>query len=94
MPVAGGEEIEVLDSVHPAASWTVREAGIYFFTTPDKLGHTDISIYEFATRKVRKILTVDRPVAGVLEVSPDGRTILYPQLDEFGSNLMLVENFR
>jgi hypothetical protein len=26
-------------------------------------------------------------------VSPDERTILYPQLDEAGSDLMLVENF-
>ena len=72
----------------------MREAGIYFFTAPDKLGHSDLSIYEFATRKVRKILTVDRPVVDLLEVSPDDRTILYPQLDEWGSNLMLVENFR
>jgi Tol biopolymer transport system component/serine/threonine protein kinase len=94
MPVEGGEEIKVLDSVHPAASWTVREAGIYFFTMPDKLGHSDLSIYEFATSKIRKILTIDRPVLQFLEVSPDGRTILYTQQDESSSDLMLVENFR
>ena len=29
-----------------------------------------------------------------LTVSPDSRTILYTQLDETGSDLMLVENFR
>jgi Tol biopolymer transport system component len=94
MPVEGGEEIKVLDSVHPGAAWTVREAGIYFFTMPDKLKHSDLSIYEFATSKVRLILTIDRPVTTGLEVSPDGRTILYPQIDESGSDLMLVENFR
>jgi hypothetical protein len=29
-----------------------------------------------------------------IAVSPDGRTILYTQLDEAGSDLMRVENFR
>ena len=29
-----------------------------------------------------------------MTVSPDGRTILYTQLDEEASDLMLVENFR
>jgi hypothetical protein len=29
-----------------------------------------------------------------IAVSPDGRTILYPQSDESGSVLMLVDNFR
>ena len=43
--------------------------------------------------KTRKIRTMGRHV-GVLTVSPDGRTILYTQLDETGSDLMLVDNFR
>jgi hypothetical protein len=29
-----------------------------------------------------------------ITVSPDGRTILYTQLDDAGSDLMLVVNFR
>jgi len=35
-----------------------------------------------------------RPVNAHIAVSPDGRTILYPQSDESGSVLMLVDNFR
>ncbi len=31
---------------------------------------------------------------GNVAVSRDGRTILYGQMEETGSNLMLVENFR
>jgi hypothetical protein len=58
------------------------------------VGHSDICFYEFATGQIRKILTIERPVWGDIAVSPDGRTILYPQHDESGSVLMLVENFR
>ena len=53
-----------------------------------------IRFYEFATRKIQKLLTIERPVHLAIAVSPDGRTILYTQLDEAGSDLMLVENFR
>jgi hypothetical protein len=47
-----------------------------------------------ASSKTRKLLTVERSVTYGLTVSPDGGTILYAQLDEAGSDLMLVENFR
>jgi hypothetical protein len=42
---------------------------------------------------VRKILSVDRPADNPV-VSPDGRSIIYQQQDQAGSDLMLVENFR
>ena len=29
-----------------------------------------------------------------IALSPDGRTLLYSQIDDAGSDLMLVENFR
>jgi hypothetical protein len=29
-----------------------------------------------------------------LAVSPDGQWVLYPQIDQSGSDIMLVENFR
>ena len=94
VPAEGGEGTKVLDAVHPYALWTVGKEGIYFFTVPDEKRHSDLSIYEFATGKTRKILTIERPVDAFFAVSPDGRTILYSQIDEAGSDLMLVENFR
>ena len=95
LPVEGGESTKVLDGiVHPEGLWTVGSDGIYFFVRPDENGYSDLSFYEFATGEIRRILAVERPVTFRIDVSPDGRTILYSQADEAGSDLMLVENFR
>jgi len=94
MPAQGGEETKILDSVNADGGWAVGKKGIYFVTLPDNLGHTDLSIFEFASGKIRKILTFQRPDAGFGAVSPDERTILYTQSDETGSDLMMVENFK
>jgi Tol biopolymer transport system component len=94
LPIEGGEAKKLFDGVHTAAQWTVSRHGIYFFAKPDEKGHSDLAVYEFATSKIRKIVTVERPVTWSIAASPDGRTILYTQIDEVGSDLMLVENFR
>jgi len=93
-PAAGGEEVKVLDSTHPYGGWTVGKQGIYFFTTPDGQGRSDICLYKFATGKIGKILTIERNVGYRIAVSPDDRAILYAQYDQEGSDIMLVENFR
>jgi len=94
VPVEGGEEVKVLNPVNADGRWTLGRDGIYFFTPPDKQGQCDIRLYEFSTGKIRKILTVAKGILEQIAVSPDSRTILYTQLDEAGSDLMLVENFR
>jgi eukaryotic-like serine/threonine-protein kinase len=94
MPVEGGESTKVLDAVHPTALWTKGKDGIYFFTVPEAKGHKDLNLKEFATGNIRKIRTIERQIFLSMTVSADGRTILYSQLDEVGSDLMLVENFR
>ena len=92
--VDGSQETKVLDSVHSEGQWTVGKEGIYFFRTPDKMAHSDICFYDFATGQIMKVLTIQPPVDNHIAASPDGRTVLYPQSDESGSVLMLVENFR
>jgi serine/threonine protein kinase len=90
----GSQETKILDSVDSGGEWTVGKDGIYFFRTPDKAGHNDLCFYEFATAQTRKLLNLQRPLESRIVLSPDGRTILYPQADESGSVLMLVDNFR
>jgi Tol biopolymer transport system component len=93
MSVEGGEKTKVIDGVNANGQWTVGADGIYFFTVPDAKGHSDICLYEFATGRIKKILMVERSIGDKIAVSPDARTIFYSQIDEQGSDLMLVENF-
>ena len=92
--VDGSQETKLLVFVHSEGQWAVAKEGIYFFRPPDKMGHSDICFYEFVTGQIRKVLTIERSVYTRMAVSPDGGTILYPQYDQSGSVLMLVENFR
>jgi Tol biopolymer transport system component len=92
--VDGSQEAKVIGSSDSGGEWAVGRDGIYFFRSPDEMGNREMCFYEFSTGLTKKIATTQRPLWSRIEVSPDGRTILYPQSDEFGSVLMLVENFR
>ena len=94
MPVGGGQEAEVIDSVNCDGLWAALQQGVYFIGKPDEKRQSDIRFYEFATGKTSRIMTVDREMFKRVAVSPDGRTILWPQYDQGGSDLMLVKNFR
>jgi Tol biopolymer transport system component len=91
MPRDGGEETQVLESVEQHAFAIVKE-GIYFIPRPDSAGHHSIQFFNFATQRIRSLSTIER-IDTYLSVSPDGRWILYSQIDQLGSDLMLVENF-
>ena len=93
MPASGGEESQVLPSVHLRAFALVND-GIYFIPEPSTDGKYSIQFLSFATAKVKVVAPLSGKPAEGLSVSPDGRSILFSQFDEAGSDLMLVENFR
>ncbi|MBO0857417.1 MAG: PD40 domain-containing protein, partial [Chloracidobacterium sp.] len=97
-PVTGGPETPLLDRNNAGywRLWTVAPKGIYFATANDP-AHPAIEFFNFATRKVTTISALDKPLSPTdpgLSVAPDGRSILFTQMDQSGSDLMLVENFR
>jgi len=94
IPVGGDPETKVLDSVDCYSGWAVWQQGIYFFTKTGEGGRSEIRYYEFATGTTRRVLTVELQTTNHIAVSPHGRTILYTQIDQAGSDLMLGENFR
>jgi Tol biopolymer transport system component len=92
MPLSGGEETQVLPSVNSRAFALVKE-GIYFIPEPKPDGKSSIEFLSLETGQTKAVIPVSSPVSG-LSLSSDGRSLLFTQMDEAGSDLMLVENFR
>jgi dipeptidyl aminopeptidase/acylaminoacyl peptidase len=92
-PVSGGEESQVLPSVAWRA-FTLINDGIYFIPQPSADGKYSIHFLSFATGRVKTVAPISAPPRLGLTVSRDGRYLLYTQIDEQSSDLMLVENFR
>jgi Tol biopolymer transport system component/DNA-binding winged helix-turn-helix (wHTH) protein len=94
MPLDGGEEIEVLQDVEGGAwpNWALSPEGIYFLKF-GKFTGVSIEFLEFATGKTHRLWTLQKDPGWGLNLSSDGKSIVYIQ-DEFAqSNLMLVKNF-
>jgi Tol biopolymer transport system component len=90
VPAAGGEEEKVLDGLYRYSFAPVAK-GVYYLAATPKLS---IRFLDFATGKSTEVLSgTDEQDLG-LAVSADGRRILFSKVDQFESDLMLVENFR
>ena len=89
LPLNGGEEKKVLDSVSNR-NFFVVEDGIYY--TPESATES-VRFHSFQTGLDKEIATL-RHVADGLTVSPDRKTILFSTNVEMGSNIMVVDNFR
>ena len=82
--------IRVIDSVIVNRAFSITDDGIYFITGTQSY---TIQFFSFRTHQHRTLAKVENPFL-YLTVSPDGKSILYSQIDQSGSDLMLVENFR
>ena len=98
VPVDGGKESRVLESV----TWwnfVVAEQGIYFIpalNADDPDSGYSLQFFDFARDKVKTIARLPTPRGQIsfgLAVSPNERTILYTQIDDPSSDLMLIEGF-
>ena len=93
MPVEGGQETQILDGVY-RYNFAVAEREIYFTPPPSADGTSSIEVLNLATRGITRVAKIDKPVDLGLALSPDGRDLVWSQLDYVGGDLMLVENFR
>jgi Tol biopolymer transport system component len=94
VPVDGGEETQVLESVC-CLNFAVVDRGIYFMPDPRGEGHSSVHFLSFAMGKVIKIATLTGMTAYGSSVSPDGQWLLYSQYEPSqGTDLLMVENFQ
>ncbi len=93
MPVSGGPETKVIASLH-RYNFALTSAAIYFTTPSAPDSPSELKKLDFATGRVASLYTLNKRVDLGLGLSPDGRFLLFAQLDYVGSDLMAVENFR
>jgi sugar lactone lactonase YvrE len=79
-----------MTAVSDQSLWTVVPKGIYFAPME---APKSVQYFDFAIKHVRRILKSEKIFGNGLSVSPDGRWLLYTQVDKENSDIMLVENF-
>ena len=92
LPLGGGEEKKVLESV-VRRNFAVVDDGIYYMPDPAADGSTTVRFRSFRTAQDKEIARV-RDVYEGLTVSPDRKTILFAAYARSGTNVMVVDNFR
>lgn len=96
VPVDGGLETLVTDQPY-FGFWDVTATGIYYLDVTVKGAEHPILLYDFATKSVRKVGVVARPIDRELpgfSVTRDGRTAFVLQIESLEGDIYLVEGFR
>jgi len=93
---SGGEHrpLAGMPNVRDATAWALARDGIFFLDR--RAQPVTINFFEFSTKRIRQIATLNKPPTewGGLSLSPDGNWLVYSQVDNIPSDIMLVDHFR
>jgi Tol biopolymer transport system component len=92
IPVEGGPEEQVKGVPTPfdCSHWVIVSSGIYLVDS-----NADLLFYRAGNQSTTRILHDQRFVTDwSMAISPDGREVVWAQIDDRSADLMLVEHFR
>lgn len=93
--VAGGEATLVFDSLKGGRwnNWAVTDRGVYFVSSPTDT-NSALEFFDFSQKRVARVTSFKKAVNSGLSISPDGRHLLYTQVDRMDGDIMLLEGRR
>jgi Tol biopolymer transport system component len=83
-------EVDGLPRLSHAGLWTLSASGVYF--VPAEVP-SSLRYFDFASKQLRPVFDLDEYFGSGLSVSPDGHWILYSQIGDRNSDIMLVDHF-
>lgn len=100
VPVGGGEESRIIDTGEEG-QWTLVNDGIYLMTRKPPRGFV-LQFLAFATHRVSQLVAIPANAINLtynimepsLSISPDRRSILFTQMDQADTEIIIVEGFR
>jgi hypothetical protein len=95
VPADGGEAVKVTGPIQRyPVGFAVTKEGIYYPAPPHDGELRFIMFFSLGTRQSTPVVIARHPFSLGMSVSPDSQHILFDQVEESTSDLMLVENFR
>ncbi len=85
-----GIQTEAMPHLLQWTLWQVVPGGIYF--VPHEEPRT-MKYFDLASHKVKVVFTLEKDFDDGMSVSPDGRYILYSQVDEQSDEIMLMDRY-
>jgi Tol biopolymer transport system component len=88
---------QIIPALFHGLNYVVSRQGVYFMPRISRRFYDasgQIHLYRFATGEIEDVAALDKPPFFGLDISPDGRWLLYSQMERLDGDLMLVENFR
>lgn len=94
-----GVEEPFLEQLKPGywGYFAVSEDGVYFADEGGPGGARSLYFCDFATRHIRLLFKIEKPLAVAdsgLALSPDRQRLLYTQVDQSGSDILMLDRYR
>jgi Tol biopolymer transport system component/DNA-binding winged helix-turn-helix (wHTH) protein len=83
--------VEGLPPIRDEYQWTVIPGGVYFVPMQ---APKSLYFFDFATKQTRQVFEIQKPFGYGLSLSPDGRWLLYTQIEEQNTDIMLADHFQ